>query len=107
MKIKRSFNPNGSRYEYDFNLCTTSKGWAQVDTENDAEYFGNWINPKEMKVLSYIEGDIIEQTAENNTELIEIIKEMKDCYESVKIDPGFNEELENDLISIGLGKYLY
>lgn len=106
MKIKMSFKP-GSRYEYDFKICTSKKGWAQIDTENDASYFGNWINPRELKVLSYMEGDLIEKTAENKKELIEIIEEMKDYCEKINIDPGFNEELKNDLIDLGLEKYLH
>ena len=45
------------RYIFDFKLCTTGKGWAQVDTEQDASYFGTWANPFELKVVSYTEGD--------------------------------------------------
>ena len=44
MKITREFCP-GDRYVYDFGLCTYEKGWAQVDTAQDASYFGTWANP--------------------------------------------------------------
>lgn len=107
MKIEKSFNPNGSRYEYDFDKCSTKNGWAQIDTENDTSYFGNWINPVEMKILSYLEGDVIEKTASTKEELIKEIKKMKDFYEKVNIDPGLNEELERELIKIGLKEYLH
>jgi hypothetical protein len=107
MKIEESFNPNGSRYEYDFNKCTSEKGWAQIDTEEDASYFGIWINPKEMKILSYMEGDIIEKTAGTKEELIQLVKEMDEFYEWLNIDPGFNEELEKELIELGFEEYLH
>ena len=38
MKITREFCP-GDRYLYDFGLCSYKKGWAQVDTAQDASYF--------------------------------------------------------------------
>ena len=41
MKIAREFCP-GDRYTYDFGLCSFEKGWAQVDTAQDASYFGTW-----------------------------------------------------------------
>ena len=41
MKITREFCP-GDRYVYDFGLCNHEKGWAQVDTAQDASYFGKW-----------------------------------------------------------------
>ena len=38
MKITREFAP-ADRYVYDFGLCSYEKGWAQVDTAQDASYF--------------------------------------------------------------------
>ena len=39
MKITREFCP-GDRYTYDFGHCSYENGWAQVDTAQDASYFG-------------------------------------------------------------------
>ncbi len=39
MKITREFAP-ADRYTYDFGLCSYENGWAQVDTAQDASYFG-------------------------------------------------------------------
>ena len=44
MKITREFAP-ADRYLYDFGLCRYANGWAQVDTGQDASYFGTWANP--------------------------------------------------------------
>lgn len=46
------------RYKYDFRSCTSSDGWAQLDTRQDASYYGNWINPLTFKLMSYCEGDV-------------------------------------------------
>ena len=39
MKITREFAP-ADRYVYDFGLCSYKNGCAQVDTAQDASYFG-------------------------------------------------------------------
>lgn len=43
-----------SRYVYDVELSD----WAQYDTEQDAHYFGVWVNKKDMMILTYAEGDV-------------------------------------------------
>jgi hypothetical protein len=42
------FTPS-DRYVYDFVLCTYDKGWAQIDTRQDASYYGTWTNPSVEK----------------------------------------------------------
>ncbi len=32
-------------------------GWKQFDTDQDAPYFGYWVNPWTLQTLSYTEGD--------------------------------------------------
>jgi hypothetical protein len=44
MKIIRRFQP-GDRYRFDFDLCSCARGWAQVDTAQDASRFGTWASP--------------------------------------------------------------
>ena len=56
MKVTREFCP-GDRYTYDFGSCCYEKGWAQVDTAQDASYFGTWANPTRLMIFSYCEGD--------------------------------------------------
>ena len=52
MKITRELCP-GDRYTYDFGLCSYENGWAQVDTAQDASYFGTWANPTRLMILSF------------------------------------------------------
>ena len=41
MKITHEFCPRDCDV-YEFGLCSYEKGWAQVDTAQDASYFGTW-----------------------------------------------------------------
>lgn len=45
------------RYVVDFADDFTSEGWMQFDTDQDAHYFGVWVNPSKLLKLSYAEGD--------------------------------------------------
>lgn len=59
----RTFEP-GERYTFDFDECHFKKGWAQIDTSQDAWYFGTWANPTELKITSYTEGDVCRTTCD-------------------------------------------
>ena len=111
MKTERLFEST-DRYVFDFKLCTTGKGYAQLDTSQDAWYFGTWINPFEMKIVSYCEGDITIQTAENLDEFLKEVQTIKSWNEEndhkfYGIDPGFNEKLQKKFKEVGLGEYLH
>jgi hypothetical protein len=45
------------RYIVDFAPDFTSEGWMQFDTNEDAHYFGVWMNPSKRLTLTYAEGD--------------------------------------------------
>ena len=96
MKTERNFLP-GDRYAYDFKHCTTAKGFAQVDTSQDASYFGTWANPFTLQIVSYCEGDVTIQTADNEAEFLQEILNIRiwneeNGHKFLGIDPGFNEE---------------
>ena len=55
-RIFRGHRLNGSRYFFDNLLCP--QGWKQYDTQQDASYFGVWVNPNKGMVLTFAEGDI-------------------------------------------------
>ena len=61
------FTPMGDRYRYDFNL---GKNWAQLDTRQDASYYGNWINPVTLETFSFCEGDITHIKSETEAEFV-------------------------------------
>jgi hypothetical protein len=110
-KITRDFTP-ADRYLYDFGPCTTAKGWAQIDTSQDASYFGQWVNPARRLVFSYVEGDCILVSLDTDEELRAEFAEMKQWnetqgYRFMGIDPGFNPELKTALVSAGLQEYIH
>lgn len=111
MEVIRTFAP-GDRYEYDFRRCTTARGWAQLDTSQDASYFGQWVNPSSREILCYCEGDVILTRCDDDGELQAQVAEIKrwnteQGHRFIGIDPGFNEALRTALGAAGLGQYLH
>ena len=110
-EIIREFAP-ADRYLYDFGKCSTANGWAQIDTSQDASYFGQWINPTRRLIFAYIEGDCVLTKLDTDVELAQEISEMK-CWNEEQghrfkgIDPGFNESLKAALEACGLREYLH
>jgi hypothetical protein len=112
MKTTNEFISDLGRYYFDFTACTTKKGYAQVDTCQDASYFGMWANPDKLVIVAYIEGDIITKEAANEREFVDELLYTKKWNEDngfrfLGIDPGFNEELKQRFVNIGLGELLH
>lgn len=86
---EQSFEPS-SRYDFDFDECNYKKGWCQIDTTEDAPYYGNWFNAKELKATHYCEGDVTRVTCETEDELAEYIADwIKWSY-----DIGYNARID-------------
>lgn len=47
-----------SRYLFDGDICKPSEGWKQYDTDQDAWYFGVWVQTEARWILTYAEGDL-------------------------------------------------
>ncbi len=75
-KIERSSNFGAERYTYDFKICTYANGWAQLDTDQDASYFGTWANPLTFELMSYCEGDTTHTKCETEQEFIHKMAEL-------------------------------
>ena len=111
MKTVRDFWPT-DRYIYDFKLCSTKDGWAQIDTSQDAHYYGTWANPEKLVVISYCEGDVTTNTADTPEEFVAEIRQIKEWNDEnghrfIGIDPGFNEELKRRFVDLGLADLLH
>ena len=106
MTTEEYFELGTTRSKFDFDLCSVNKGWAQVDTKSDASYYGIWANPTELKILSYMEGDIILNIAENSNEFIEKLRNISEWHrnndEFKGIDCGCSNSIEQAFISLGL-----
>ena len=112
MKRIEDFMEGIERYYFDFGECSHHLGYAQVDTSQDAPYFGIWTNPTTLTTVSYMEGDIYKDIAENVEEYVEYIRKMKADYDAMGrpisgIDPMLNDEISNRFKEIGLGDLLH
>jgi hypothetical protein len=110
--IIRGFNPMTDRYAFDTGRCSYKNGWAQLDTGQDASYYGTWINPDLLTIVSYCEGDIITMQCASSTELVEEVARIKAWnveggYGFGGIDVLFSEELTAKYKAIGLEEYLH
>lgn len=65
----------GDRYKYDFRNCTSSNGWAQLDSKQDASYYGQWVNPLTLKMMSYCEGDTTLTECEDEADFLVSLRE--------------------------------
>jgi len=111
IEITREFVP-ADRYVYDFGLCSTKNGFAQIDTKQDASYHGNWCCPSKRIVFSYVEGDCTTQIADTDEEFVQLIRESAEWhnangYGPLRIDPGFDADLKATLVRLGLSDLLH
>ena len=112
IKITRGFVEGGDRYRYDFGQCSARNGWAQLDTEQDASYFGTWANPIELKVFNYCEGDTTLQECGSQAEFIEALREIEKFEtdsgrKPARIDPMLNDAIKKVFQDMGLGDMLH
>lgn len=109
-RTERHF-PNADSYVLDFGACSTTRGYAQIDTGSDAAWYGNWASPAERKVVTYAEGDIIIVQAFNDEEFVAEIRRIADFHRGADefkgIDCGLNDQVEQAFRSMGLGDLLH
>ena len=74
----RGFRICGDRYEYDFGKLCTARGWAQLDTSQDASYYGTWANPHTRELFSFCEGDTTHQRADTDERYAALVRELAD-----------------------------
>lgn len=111
MKTEREFAP-ADRYVYDCGLCSYKNGFAQVDTKQDASYFGTWASPTRRMVVNYCEGDVTIQTCDTDEEFAGLLRSLdewnvKQGYGNARIDPGFGAEMKAAFERVGLADMLH
>ena len=112
MKRIEEFMEGIERYYFDFGECSYHLGYAQVDTSDDAPYFGIWTNPTSLTTVKYIEGDVYRDIAESVEEYVEYIRQMKTNFENggrefKGIDPMLDAGISNRFKEIGLGELIH
>ncbi|MCA3440663.1 MAG: hypothetical protein INF50_10085 [Rhodobacter sp.] len=111
MPKPRSFEPGG-RYRFDFDLCSCARGWAQVDTAQDASWFGTWASPTERTILNFADGDVTRTICDTDEEFAAALREIDRWnrhhgYGPARIDPGFDPALKAAFEALRLGEMLH
>ena len=111
MNITRQ-HVSGDRYQYDTHYCKLADGWAQVNTKQDASYYGLWTNPFSLQIMEFVEGDEIFIVYDNKEEYKNGLEELKQWQESL----GYNltidcivlvdQSISNALKEIGVSDLL-
>jgi hypothetical protein len=111
MKRTEDFIVNGNRYRFDFVECTAAKNFAQVDSESDAWYFGQWANPIDFEYVCYAEGDVTRIDFDNAEEFTGYLRDVAKWHErnhgQLKIDPMGSDEIKQAFINLGLADLLH
>ena len=110
MKTQKTFC-NSDRYTFDYGICNYKKGFAQIDTTEDASYFGNWINFKNMELLTYCEGDLTvikcDDVEEFKQQLLKVVSWYKNNKSFIGIDLMCSDEIKKDFKNLNLDKEFY
>lgn len=64
-QVYSGFIGEHDRLEFDFGPCSSENGWKQFDTDQDAWYFGVWVNIEKRMTVTYAEGDLTVITCAN------------------------------------------
>ena len=112
MQEKRTFDHDTDRYRFDHGECSAERGFAQVDTGQDASYFGTWANPTTRQIVSFAEGDITEQTADTDEEFVAELRAIYDWnvasgHGFKGIDAMLNSDIEAAFRRLGCGDLLH
>ena len=116
-KITRGADIMSDRYKYDFGSMTYGKGWAQIDTTQDASYYGTWTNPDRRELFNYCEGDTTLTQCDTDDDYARAVRECADWNKERNywrgIDPGFTGEgrlgdgMAEKFRALGLGDLLH
>lgn len=109
--IDRSWEPT-SRYKFDCGRCSYANGYAQIDTGQDASYFGTWCSPSERTIVCYCEGDVTVQRADTDEDFVRAIRECAAWNDAhgwgpMKIDALASPALAEKFTALGLADLLH
>jgi hypothetical protein len=105
-------NRDTERYEFDFGECSYKNGWAQLDTLQDASYYGNWLNPDKRAHFSFAEGDCTLTFCDSDAEFAEYVRNLvawhnDNGYGPALIDAMMDGTIKAEFERIGLADLLH
>ena len=112
MEITRDFRPLSDRYSFDCGPCSYANGFAQIDTRQDAPWFGAWAAPSSRTIVSFSESDVTTTVCETDADFVGQLRELarwNDAagYGPMKIDPGMGDDLRQAFEQLGLADLLH
>ena len=94
---KTEMHISGDRYQFDWKLRALD-GWVQLDTDQDASYYGHWASPSKLTIIAFIEGDVIKHVCDTIEEWQQEVLRYRDWHVGqdgwMKADCGCVKELE-------------
>ena len=100
--------PMADRYRWDTKHCRASDGWVQIDTLQDAPYYGTWAHKDKYQIVQYCEGDLSTTTCTDAeafaAELAEFVRWAKEAGYWEGIDANIRAE---EWFDAGFGEYLH
>ena len=112
MKITRDFRPLSDRYSFDCGPCSYANGFAQIDTKQDAPWYGAWCSLSARTIVNFCEGDVTTTVCETDAEFSAQLRELarwndEAGYGPMKIDAVFHDELRQAFEKLGLADLLH
>ncbi|WP_043738363.1 hypothetical protein [Nocardia asiatica] len=100
------------RYAFDFGVCSPANGFAQIDTSQDASYFGTWANPTSRVIVSFAEGDLYITRCDTDAEFVDEMRALQQSNDKhgwgpARIDTMLNTAIAQKFADLGLGDMLH
>ena len=96
------------RGRYDWTL-TAADGWAQLDTGQDAPWYGAWAHAGSRTVVVYAEGDETKTVCRDGEAFADEVRRFAAFHGTDwrGVDTGMNEETRRRFQELGLGALLH
>ena len=112
MKITRDFRPLSDRYAFDCGPCSYANGFAQIDTRQDASWYGTWCSPAARTIVNFCEGDVTTTVCETDEEFVDRVRELarwndEAGYGPTKLDALSHDRLRQAFEKLGLADLLH
>lgn len=104
MKQTSEFFIEADRYLFDTRLA---KSYAQIDTDQDAWYFGMWACPIHRTVITYAEGDLTKTICDSDDEFIAEMQRISQWSSFKGIDIGWSDTHKQAWEDLGLSSLLH
>ena len=112
MKTTTDLRPLSDRYTFDCGPCSCAHGFAQVDTKQDAPYYGTWCSPSARTLVCFSEGTLTTTVCETDAELVAELRALARWNAAAGHGPMRIDVLRDDVLrqafeTLGLGDLLH